>query len=459
MSTSFADLLSKQQVAMHPGLNLEMELATGKTHYTQRLSDASQHTEVIAQEDIYSDRGLKLISAGSRLTPELRERLLLHKLHKPLEKTVQIGTPAVVDRLISAAEQILAERTELLPLIGWRHGSVTSIDLISQIRPNRHTLSALALIEQSAGFGLLHSALVTLIALGIGKKLNLSFNEMQQLCQAAVFHDLGQLYVNPTLFHGGKKLAPAQFRHIAVHPLVGSQIMQNVLGLPEPICRAVRESHERIDGSGYPQRLTEPHISKLGKILSFAEQISGVAAKTQGSLSRLIIAAKVIPYEHSRDVLSAFIQPLADNNAQPIQVTHSISDHLHGFFVRIANTLTVLAHLENRHGLTPEYSFILDKSKSRFDTVQKAFSSTGLDMAANNQNWLTDMENSLHGIEAQVALDELLWRLSELARDVHLRCDGLSDNQMQLFEPLIGALDGTMTHSLEVGLNQEIDLF
>ena len=463
MSNSFASMLSQSSHAGNADVISLSKMAiqdNARENYTLRVTNAADTTQIIAQEDIVSDRGVKLVAAGSAINGSMRDRLLQHKLNKPLENTIIIGNADVVQRLADHAERILSERTDLLPLIGWRHSSVSTVDILAQLRPNRATLSALALIEQSEGFGLAHSALVALIALGIGKQLNLGFKEITDLAMAAVFHDIGQLYVAPELFNFGKKLPPAQWKHIAVHPIVGARIARDTLGLNDAICRAILESHERIDGSGYPSRTSNINLSKLGKILSFAEQISGIAARPNTGLARLVVAVKVVPYEHQREVLSGFLRPLSGQiSTQNIPIAPSFNDDLHQFFVRIANTLTVLAHLEAEPGLDQNFSRVLEKCKQRFDTVQRSFSSTGLDMAANNQDWINDLNATLGGVEAQVALDEMLWRLSELARDLHLRCENFTQHQMQLFEPLIAALDGAMTRSMDVGLNQSIELF
>ena len=436
-----------------------------QTHYVNRLTSAADRIAIYAQEDIVSAQGLKLVAAGSQITSGMRERLSQHKLNQPLENTVQVGDSSVVDRLQKEAEKLLDERRDLRPLFGWQRAGLKPLDVMSQVRPTHHALSALSLLEQSEGFGLEHSALVCLTALGVGARLDRSPSELQELTHAGIFHDVGQLYVDPVWFSKGRQLTPNEWKNIAIHPIVGAQVLEQYLGFKAQTAQIVLESHERADQSGYPRRRS---ASALGSILAFAEQISGIAARHVNNLPRLTVSVKVLPTEHPREILSAFLQAFQDAPAEnDIKISTDPADftaELHHFFVRIAHTLTVLAHLENANSLNATGSKssvgkIIEQTKIRFDNIQRAFSCTGLDMAAHQPELMDELQRGLESVEARVVLDELLWRLSELSRDIHLRAEHLSVVESEVLEPLIDALGGSYASRPQENLNQSVDLF
>ena len=102
---------------------------------------------------------------------------------------------------------------------------------------------------------------------------------------------------------------------------------------------------------------------------------------------------------------------------------------------------------------------IIEQTKIRFDNIQRAFSCTGLDMAAHQPELMDELQRGLESVEARVVLDELLWRLSELSRDIHLRAEHLSVVESEVLEPLIDALGGSYASRPQENLNQSVDLF
>ncbi len=57
-----------------------------------------------------------------------------------------------------------------------------------------------------------------------------------------------------------------------VHPHIGQLLLTQLTDYPKDIARAVAEHHERLDGSGYPHRLTGDKMSTLGKLLAATEE-------------------------------------------------------------------------------------------------------------------------------------------------------------------------------------------
>jgi HD-GYP domain-containing protein (c-di-GMP phosphodiesterase class II) len=65
-------------------------------------------------------------------------------------------------------------------------------------------------------------------------------------------------------------LAAAQRRPLRRHPTIGERLLPTV-GFDEETCRVVGAHHERLDGSGYPDKLAGDRVPLGAQILAVAE--------------------------------------------------------------------------------------------------------------------------------------------------------------------------------------------
>lgn len=57
-------------------------------HYLDHMVHTAERQELQASEDIIAGNGMKLLAKGARIDAAIRDRLLDHKLTKPLEECV-----------------------------------------------------------------------------------------------------------------------------------------------------------------------------------------------------------------------------------------------------------------------------------------------------------------------------------------------------------------------------------
>ena len=74
-------------------------------------------------------------------------------------------------------------------------------------------------------------------------------------------------------------------------------------------------------------------------------------------------------------------------------------------------------------------------------TIQRGFSSTGLDVCLNKDAEFFEPQNMEILFEVAVATGEIEWRLRDVARDLALRSSALEKHEAEVFEPLIALLD------------------
>jgi GGDEF domain-containing protein len=104
------------------------------------------------------------------------------------------------------------------------------------------------------------------LARRIARRLNVPPEETEQLEAAVHLCDVGTLAVPREIMGRAGKLPEHEWRFILLHTLVGERLLAASLGM-EPVAGLVRSSHERWDGSGYPDGLAGEQIPLGSRIV------------------------------------------------------------------------------------------------------------------------------------------------------------------------------------------------
>jgi HD-GYP domain-containing protein (c-di-GMP phosphodiesterase class II) len=129
------------------------------------------------------------------------------------------------------------------------------------------TVEALAnALEANDEYTSSHARSITDMALKVGRSLNLASNELKRLELGALFHDIGKIGIPSEILAKPGKLTDEERAVIETHPELGEKIIAPIGRLQE-VCAIVRHCHERWDGAGYPDRLTEDSIPLESRIV------------------------------------------------------------------------------------------------------------------------------------------------------------------------------------------------
>ena len=122
-----------------------------------------------------------------------------------------------------------------------------------------------------------HQQRVDRLACAIARELGLSDQQIEGLHFAALLHDIGKITVPSEYLAKPTKLSVEEKTIIRCHPLVGYEILKNI-HFPWPVAEIVYQHHEHLDGSGYPQGLTDDDILLEAKILTVADVVEAMSS-------------------------------------------------------------------------------------------------------------------------------------------------------------------------------------
>lgn len=122
-----------------------------------------------------------------------------------------------------------------------------------------------------------HSERVARIAVRLAQELNMSPQKRGDLYLAGLLHDVGKIGIDDVLLKKTGPLSPDEYRRIQEHVEIGVTILRDLRKLRH-ILPGVRHHHERLDGSGYPDRLEGEMIPQEARILAVADSFDAMSS-------------------------------------------------------------------------------------------------------------------------------------------------------------------------------------
>jgi putative nucleotidyltransferase with HDIG domain len=116
-----------------------------------------------------------------------------------------------------------------------------------------------------------HCLLVTGIAVDFGLSLGVAKADIERLYSAAMFHDVGKAKIPLEILDKPGKLDDSERALIETHPVAGYDVLRTNDQISGEVLDAVRHHHEYLDGSGYPDGLSNGSISDIVRILTISD--------------------------------------------------------------------------------------------------------------------------------------------------------------------------------------------
>ena len=137
------------------------------------------------------------------------------------------------------------------------------------------TLSSI--VEKRDPYTAGHQRRVADLACAIAGELNLPEVQIEGIHVAGIIHDIGKINVPAEILSKTGRLSEAEFSIIKMHAQVGKEILESI-DFPWPVAQIVHQHHERLNGTGYPQGLSDGKIILEAKIMAVADVVEAMAS-------------------------------------------------------------------------------------------------------------------------------------------------------------------------------------
>ncbi|MFP4516088.1 MAG: HD-GYP domain-containing protein [Desulfovibrionales bacterium] len=121
--------------------------------------------------------------------------------------------------------------------------------------------------------------IVGLLLYLIAREKELHRKTLDRLALGLFIHDIGLRKIPQFVLAKTTTLKREEEDKIRHHPLVGARVIRNLGIAYDEVVQCVLEHHERLDGSGYPQKKRDREISISGKICALADSFSAMTSQ------------------------------------------------------------------------------------------------------------------------------------------------------------------------------------
>ena len=201
---------------------------------------------------------------------------------------------AYKEHIVAIVKTLRVENIELSLAIGYelKKSTTEDIDDIQKLAENdmyRHKSTEGSSVRSHAINAILqaltdkydtervHSERVSHLCKLVGQQLKLSTDEIKELEQAGMFHDIGKISIPDSILNKPGKLTDEEYDVIKTHTEVGYQILRAADEYSDLAIHALHH-HERWDGKGYPSGMKGNDIPLFSRIICVVDAYEAMTA-------------------------------------------------------------------------------------------------------------------------------------------------------------------------------------
>ncbi len=142
-----------------------------------------------------------------------------------------------------------------------------------------------------------HALKLCLLSLSLASSVGYSRAQAIEVAQGALLADVGMMLVPERIRNKRGKLTDGELFEIKKHPQLGLTLLEHVHGLSEATLLVPYQHHERLGGTGYPDKRAGNNVSKFSRIVSIADVFTAL-------INKRTYRESVVPYQAMVSLLS-----------------------------------------------------------------------------------------------------------------------------------------------------------
>ena len=150
-------------------------------------------------------------------------------------------------------------------------------EISDSVSRNPGALISLARLKTADDYTYMHSVAVCAMMVALAKQLGLDQAQTRSAGLAGLLHDLGKAVMPMNVLNKPGKLTDGEFTIIKSHPVEGHKMLLGGVNVDPIAIEVCLHHHEKMDGSGYPDRLEGDQISlwaRMGAVCDVYDAIT-----------------------------------------------------------------------------------------------------------------------------------------------------------------------------------------
>lgn len=255
----------------------DLEETAKSGFYPQHLAEVSNKgNSAFTTDDVFNEHGALLVRKGVAIDTNVRDKLLKHKLLKPLDHQVGLEKQANTETLIKRFHDLMKKYPDIGEInsalkFGSEFEKLLHIDHLHPIITQKLTILD---TQMSSEFdkSMFNAWLSSITA----RELGLNREDIQNTFIASLLHDVGMMHLDPSIVQSKRQLSPEEWKTIQAHVIVGKIITDAIPDISPDVSRAVVEHHETCYGSGYPFAVSGFERCMIGRIIGMSDSIHAI---------------------------------------------------------------------------------------------------------------------------------------------------------------------------------------
>jgi HD-GYP domain-containing protein (c-di-GMP phosphodiesterase class II) len=262
----------------HPFVRSRLLLTTEDE--IRKIIDAGIH-------EVYIDTSKGLDATHAPTAEEVRHVLEKEMVEIARREPAPVIRVSVADELARAA-QVKNQAHQLVRTVmhDARLGKAIELDQVEpvvqniteSILRNPGALTGLLRIKNKDDYTFLHSVSVCTLLVAFCRSAGMDAESTRQAGLGGLLHDTGKALVPDEVLNKPGRLTDAEFDIIRRHPKDGHDILLKTPGVGDIPLDITLHHHERMDGSGYPDKLPGDRISTMAQMAAIVDVYDAITA-------------------------------------------------------------------------------------------------------------------------------------------------------------------------------------
>jgi putative nucleotidyltransferase with HDIG domain len=150
-------------------------------------------------------------------------------------------------------------------------------EISESVMRHPNALISLARLKRADEYTYMHSVAVCALMIALARQLGMNPVQVREVGLAGMLHDVGKMAVPAEILNKPGKLTDSEFVTVREHPQAGGKILLAGKQVSAVVLDVCLHHHEKVDGSGYPHRLSGEQISlpaKMGAICDVYDAVT-----------------------------------------------------------------------------------------------------------------------------------------------------------------------------------------